>query len=96
MMPSFDKNGLPRHDDECPAYDGKRCSEIGFQPDAFCEPALKAMAAELRRTRARGISGYVSAAEVLDDGSKIYKATFKCAACIALRAPVSVVLEEEK
>ena len=35
-----DKNGLPLHSDECPDYDGKRCSRMGFRPTRFCEPAL--------------------------------------------------------
>jgi hypothetical protein len=39
--PERDKNGLPwctRED--CPQYDGKRCREMGFRPDRFCEPQL--------------------------------------------------------
>jgi hypothetical protein len=40
MKPDRDDNGLPLHSDECPDYDGKRCSLRGFRPDRFCEPKL--------------------------------------------------------
>lgn len=35
-------------EDECPMYDGKRCSEMGFRPDRICEPQTKDMANALR------------------------------------------------
>lgn len=39
--PYRDENGLPKCSrDDCPQYDGKRCRELGFRPDAFCEPQL--------------------------------------------------------
>jgi hypothetical protein len=39
--PERDKNGLPVCSAECcPQYDGKRCREMGFRPDRFCEPQL--------------------------------------------------------
>lgn len=39
--PQRDKNGLPLcTSDGCPQYDGKRCREMGFRPDRFCEPQL--------------------------------------------------------
>ena len=41
--PHRDANGLPTcSQDDCPAYDGKRCRLLGFRPDRFCEPALLA------------------------------------------------------
>lgn len=48
MKPTRDKNGLPMHSDECPGYDGKRCGQMCFRPDRFCEPALIDMANALR------------------------------------------------
>lgn len=39
--PERDKHGLPVCSTEyCPQYDGKRCREMGFRPDRFCEPQL--------------------------------------------------------
>ena len=39
--PSRLDNGLPTCDEEnCAAYDGKRCKLTGFQPGTFCEPML--------------------------------------------------------
>ena len=35
--PEYDKDGVGIHSDDCPAYDGKRCSLIGFRPDRICE-----------------------------------------------------------
>lgn len=38
-------------EEECPQYDGKRCELIGGRPSGICEPAVKDMAAEIRRLR---------------------------------------------
>ena len=38
------EDGVPLHDDACRAFDGKRCSLMGFRPDRICEPQVKEMA----------------------------------------------------
>lgn len=38
--PDRDEHGLPLCSEQCPKHDGKRCRELGFRPDRFCEPAL--------------------------------------------------------
>ena len=53
--PYIDENGLPTCTaDECGAYDGKRCSLMGFRPAVHCEPKLIEDYAELAQLRARG------------------------------------------
>jgi hypothetical protein len=43
VRPRMD-DGVPRCDeDDCPSFDGKRCSQTGFRPGEFCEPALREM-----------------------------------------------------
>lgn len=53
VRPTLDKNGVPCcAREECPSYDGKRCSATGFRPDGICEPAVIEMAALARVGRA--------------------------------------------
>lgn len=41
IKPDHDTNALPLCSGAaCPSYDGKRCKNLGFRPDRFCEPAL--------------------------------------------------------
>ena len=39
--------------DECPSYDGKRCTASGFRPHDICFPAVMEMASELARRVAK-------------------------------------------
>jgi hypothetical protein len=34
---------VPMCDEECPSFDGKRCSQMGFRPGNICEPAVQAV-----------------------------------------------------
>ena len=46
--PNWAEDGVPRCSDEkCGSYDGKRCRLLGFRPGTICEPAARAMAAEI-------------------------------------------------
>lgn len=38
--PKWDSDSIPRCDERCPAFDGKRCELLGFRPDVICEPAV--------------------------------------------------------
>lgn len=49
--PDISNNGVPRCDEHCRHYDGKRCELMGFRPDAICEPEVEEMAAELKELR---------------------------------------------
>jgi len=43
--------GVPYCNDRCQKYDGKRCDEMGRQPDSICEPEVKDAFAELTDAR---------------------------------------------
>ena len=52
VRPTWDAN-VPRCDEDCPSFDGKRCELLGFQPEGICEPAVKAMAKALGKAAAK-------------------------------------------
>jgi hypothetical protein len=65
--------GIPYCTEECSRFDGKRCDLMGFRPDGICEPAVKAMADEIKTLRARlqsragEVAALEAAAEALAD-----------------------------
>lgn len=36
-------DGVPYCNEDCPAFDGKRCSILGHRPGNLCEPAVREM-----------------------------------------------------
>ena len=50
--PEWTSDGQPVCSQSCPSHDGKRCQLIGFRPSMLCEPAVVAMADEIRRLHA--------------------------------------------
>lgn len=87
--------GLPLcANEQCPAFDGKRCRILGFRPDRFCEPALIEQRrapsdAEAKLTRVREIVGPLSqladscAMERRDDALRFTRAAWNALPLIA-------------
>ncbi len=38
--PMVGDDGIPKCNERCPQYDGKRCELLGHQPQSLCEPTL--------------------------------------------------------
>jgi hypothetical protein len=54
VRPLVLQGGVPRCSwEQCPSYDGKRCSVVGHQPEYICEPAVAKMASDLVRLEQR-------------------------------------------
>lgn len=51
IVPLFGTDNVPRCDERCPSFDGKRCEILGHRPDGICAPAVKEMSKALGLAR---------------------------------------------
>lgn len=49
-------NDVPHCQERCPKFDGKRCDELGRQPDTICEPEVRDLQKKLRRIALEAMS----------------------------------------